>query len=260
MISLVQELEDAVVDAWPATECVELDGWCLRASGGPSRRANSVATLGAGSGVPLPERIVQAETFYRERGLLPMFQIGPAATPVGLDATLAERGYRIVGESLAAAADPSEVVSRLPRGTGGIETSVGTSASEAWLQHAGRSGRFADSYELWLNTLKLLGTRCRFVTARDGRGTVTGTCLGIASEQRLGVYAMLTNPGQRRKGTGAALLRALAECALAERMSELYLLVELDNESARALYSRAGFAEVYRYHYRVLEMRPLTDS
>jgi hypothetical protein len=39
------ELEDMVVDAWPADEALNLRGWLLRRSGGPTHRGNSVATL-----------------------------------------------------------------------------------------------------------------------------------------------------------------------------------------------------------------------
>ena len=119
------------------------------------------------------------------------------------------------------------------------------------LGHAGRTGRFSESFKVFEETLTRLGTRSRFATVRDTRGAVTGTCLGIASEDRLGIYNMLTSPAQRRKGIGKALLRALTESATAERMRELYLLVELENQAARALYAQAGFVEQYRYHYRV---------
>lgn len=242
------ELEDAVIDAWPPAEYEELDGWGLRATGGPTKRGNSVATLGAGKALSLEERIARAEAFYRERELPPIFQVGPAATPVGLDAELAARGYRAVGETFAAIADPSEVLARTTRS---YETSLSTSASEAWLSHAGHASRFADAYEVFTATLARLGTRCRFVSARNTRGVIVGTCLGIASEDRLGVYAMLVVPELRRKGVGKSILRGLAECALSERMRELYLLVEEENSVARALYAQAGFHDLFRYHYRV---------
>lgn len=248
MTTTADELEDAVIDAWPAAEYVELDGWGLRASGGPTKRGNSVATLGAGGALSLQERIARAEAFYREREQPPIFQVGPAATPTGLDAELAARGYRVVGEAVAATADPSEVVSRLSRT---YETSLSTTASEAWLAHAGHSGRFSDAYEVFAATLARLGTRCRFVSARNARGVIVGTGLGIASEDRLGVYAMLVSPDARRKGVGKSLLRALAESACSDRMRELYLLVEVDNAVARALYAQAGFCDLYRYHYRI---------
>lgn len=50
--------------------------------------------------------------------------------------------------------------------------------------------------------------------------------------------------------TGAALLRALAERALAERKGELYLLVEVEN-AARRSHAWTGFVERYRHHERV---------
>jgi len=244
------ELEDAVIDAWPPAEYVDLDGWGLRASGGPTKRGNSVATLNAGKALSLDERIAGAEAFYRERGQPAIFQVGPAATPAGLDAELAARGYRVVGETFAAIADPSEVVARVSRT---YETSLATSASDAWLSHAGHTSRFRDAYEVFTATLARLGTRCRFVSARSARGAIVGTCLGIASEDRLGIYAMLVVPELRRRGVGKSILRALAESALSERMRELYLLVEEDNSVARALYAQAGFQELFRYHYRISE-------
>jgi ribosomal protein S18 acetylase RimI-like enzyme len=68
------------------------------------------------------------------------------------------------------------------------------------------------------------------------------------------VYAMQILPENQRKGAGHALLRAAAESAAAEDMQELYLLVEEHNVAARALYKKAGFADVYRYHYRVRDL------
>ncbi len=246
----ISDLEETVVDAWPPAEAEELDGWLLRASGGPTHRGNSVATLQAGSTYTLPARIEAAEAFYRARNLPPMFQLGPCAAPKGLDQDLAERGYRLEGEAVTAVASPVEVLERLPRS---VETSVATRPSDAWLELSGEAGRFAQSVDVWRGFLARLGTRCRFATARDARGQAIAACLAISSEDRLGVYAMLTRPEARRKGAGAALLRALAESALAERMRELYLLVETSNTTARALYARAGFVDVYSYHYRVLD-------
>lgn len=244
----IVELEEAVVDAWPASDTEELDGWLLRASGGPTHRGNSVATLQAGTSESLDSRIEKAEAFYAARAQPPMFQVGPCATPSGLDLALQERGYRVEGEAVTCVAPPSEVLARCARS---FETSVATRPSNAWLELAGHNSRFAQSYDVFRGFLTRLGTRCRFATVRDARDQPLATCLGIQSEDRLGIYAMLTRSEARRRGAGTALLRALAEYALADGVREMYLLVETGNVAARALYARAGFVDLYSYHYRV---------
>jgi GNAT superfamily N-acetyltransferase len=247
---LVRDLEEAVVDAWPAVETLELDGWLLRASGGPTHRGNSVATLEVGTELSDVTRIAQAEAWYRERDKLPMFQIGPRVAPKDLDQLLAERGYRIEGEAVTAVSEPAEILERLRKGP--LETSVASKPSEAWLEVGVRATRFASTPEIFQGFLTRLGSRCRFALVRDARGEPIASGLGITSEDRLGLYAMFTLPHLRRKGAGKALLRALAQSALSDQMRELYLLVETDNV-ARGLYAQAGFRDVYSYHYRVFD-------
>ena len=252
---LLHELETTVVGAWPATESVNLDGWLLRASGGPTHRGNSVATLEAGLVMSLSSRIERAEAWYRERDKPPMFQLGPCVAPPELDAELAARGYRKEGEALLALASPAVVVERTPDA---FSTRIESKASEAWLRIAARSSRFAATHDVLLGFLDRLGGRCRFVTAYSAPGQPAAICIGITSEGRLGVYAMLTLPEQRRRGIASAVLRSLAQNAVDEGTPELYLLVDAANAAARALYAQSGFRDVYRYHYRILD--PQTRS
>jgi ribosomal protein S18 acetylase RimI-like enzyme len=246
MRKLLREFEETVVDAWPATDCEELDGWLLRASGGPSRRGNSVAPLENGSAFALDERIAQVERWYAARGYPAMFQIGPGCMPGELDAILQLRGYSKEAESIAATAAPSELLQRLP----GSDAQVTRQASEAWWSVVREASRFSTSRDVLAGFLARLGSRCRYVTHFAADGRASAACVGVSSEQRLGVYAMITLPLARRTGAASALLRALAHSALEAHMEEMYLLVEADNEPARALYERAGFRDLYRYHYR----------
>jgi N-acetylglutamate synthase len=241
-----------VVDAWPAADTLELEGWLLRASGGPTHRGNSVATLDS-SNDAWGTRIAQAEAWYRERKLRPMFQLGPCTAPSELDAALAERGYRLEGSAVAAVAEPAEVLARV-RG-GSFETSIAAKASDAWLAFSVGSSRFAADPEVFKGFVARLGSRCRFALVRDHQGQPMASCLAISSEDRLGVYAMFTLPSRRRKGAATALLHALAQSAVAQAVRELYLLVETDSE-ARILYAKAGFRDLYSYHYRILEDVP----
>lgn len=257
MSSLLRELESVVVEAWPAAEVSELGGWLLRASGGPTHRGNSVATLSASGPAALAQRIEQAERWYRERGRWPMFQLGPCSVPAGLDAALAARGYVIEGAALCATAPVSEVLERsAPRGGAALEARVTSSPSSAWLQLNASASRFAGALDGFLGFVTRLGSRCRFVSVHTEAGEPAAVALGISSPARLGVYAMLTAPTQRRRGAGRAALQALARSALEHAEDELYLLVESGNAPARGLYAGCGFRDVYGYHYRAARHDP----
>lgn len=244
-----RELEDTVVAAWPARDTQSLDGWLLRASGGPTHRGNSVATLEANSELALHERIARAEAWYAEREQPSLFQLGPCVAPSDLDAALAARGYRKEGEAVLARATPDVVLRSTACSLAG---SVAAQPSPEWLRVAADASRFAATRDVFLGFMARLGTRCRFVTAYSDTGLAIATCLGIWSGERLGVYAMLSLPEARRGGGGRAVLHALAQSAKADGARELYLLVEPSNVAARALYAASGFEDVYPYHYRRL--------
>lgn len=243
----LRELEELVVDAWPAADTEELDGWLLRQSGGPTRRGNSISTLDFTGVAPVEQRIAEAEAWYQARGQAPVFQLGPCVQPKELDALLAARGYEKSGATAYASAETDTVLARTHTA---LTTRVSSKLEPAWLALCTRASRFAADLAGFQGFLKRLGTRCRFACSFDADGSVLACCLGIASEDRLGIYAMLSAPEARGRGAARALLHALAQSAQAEAMRELYLLVELDNEPARALYRSAGFADVYEYWYR----------
>jgi N-acetylglutamate synthase len=245
--SLAHELERQVVDAWPAGEAEELDGWLLRASGGPTHRGNSVATLAAGSALDLDERLARTEAWYRSRERAAMIQLGPTAVPAELDATLERRGYRRHGDSVAALATTQNVRDNTKSL---LRTSVDAQPSAEWLGIVEGSSRHASTKQVFRGFLTRLGARCRYVTAWVAEQPAA-IGLGIVSPGRLGIYAMHTTPELRRRGAARAALHALAASALTDGHAELYLLVDVQNTGARALYAHAGFRDLYHYHYRI---------
>lgn len=250
MTRLHLELEERIVDAWPPAESDDQDGWLLRASGGPSHRGNSVATLEfRGDEASLLERVAKVEAWYAARGQPAMFQIGPCVRPRQLDACLKARGYLEEASGLLASADPEEVLMRTRNNA--LRAHVDAQPDAAWFDAIRSGSRFAADIPGFQGFLRRLGTRCRFASVRDGSGKVIACCFGITSEESLGVYAMLTLPEARRQGAARALLHALATTAEAESMREMYLLVDRDNAPARALYQSTGFVDVFEYHYRL---------
>jgi N-acetylglutamate synthase len=250
------ELERLVVGAWPASEVTERDGWLLRASGGPTRRGNSVATLGAEGGARLDDRIDGAEAWYRERGRAPTFQIGPCAAPAGLDGALDARGYLREGETLFARASLASVLEHVGPASAdlpmGLAARVETAPDAGWLELNASSSRFASSMEVFRAFLGRLGARCRFISVDTPQGETVGSGLGIASGAFLGVYAMFTRADHRRRGVAQRALAALAQSAHRDGSTrDLYLLVEVQNAGALRLYTQCGFRAEYSYHYRL---------
>ncbi|GAA3010268.1 GNAT family N-acetyltransferase [Streptosporangium longisporum] len=252
---------DRLVDqAWPAIHRVDADGWVLRASGGVTKRANSVLPLGGQD--DLQAAVERAEGFYADRGLPSVFSIGGGATP-GLDALLGARGYRVVDPTLIMTAD-------LPEEAG---VSGGNGVSEGAGAAAGKIGSSVGGVELagepsraWLDTwwsvdgrigADGLETAARILTgvpatyASLGPGAVGR---GVRQGEWFGIYAMAVLPDERRRGHGTRVLSALLSHARGRRgqgTQRAYLVVVESNTAARALYERHGFTVTGRYHYRV---------
>jgi len=241
---VIAELEDRAFAAWPAAEVEALDGWRLRATSGVTRRANSAWT--AAEVHDLERAIARVESFYAERALPAIFQLGPLSPP-HLEPALAARGYAIDAPVAILAVDLGELRSRRTRG---IEVRVDAVPDPAWFELAAHRGRYATVTEVFRGLLARIGSRAGFALASiDGRPAATG--LGVCDQGWLGVFAMATLPEFRRRGAAKALLDGLGRWSRSRGAERAYLQVERDNDAALALYRRDGFREAYGYHYRV---------
>jgi GNAT superfamily N-acetyltransferase len=241
---VILDLEERAFRAWPAAEVHELHGWRLRYTAGVTRRANSVwPNRGAGPAA-LSRRLDEVEAFYAARRAPALYQVTTVATPAGLDAGLAARGYTIEAPVAVEVARTS-ALTLAPT----AEVRVDDRLSADWFELSAHRGRFGAVAEIYRGLLARLGERALYATAwRDGAPAAVG--LGVTDGDWMGVFSMLTLPACRRRGLAASVLAALAGAARARGLGHLYLQVELENEAARALYHRAGFREAYRYHYR----------
>jgi GNAT superfamily N-acetyltransferase len=240
-VALIDEL---AAEAWPAPEVEELDGWWLRFGGGVTGRANSVWPRRDGGAIPLDERIEAAETFYRSRGGLPLFQLSPASRPAGLAEELAARGYGVRKPTSVEIASAREVVERTARGRQPVR--IDDRPDEPWLETWLGVRGFGDA--------KAAAAIVCGTVAETAYAQIDGVAVGRAALSRgwAGIFAMSTLPHERRRGAGRAILHALAVWALERGAGWMYLQVEEANAAARGLYADAGFRQRYLYHYRKL--------
>ncbi|MFI6386027.1 GNAT family N-acetyltransferase [Nonomuraea sp. NPDC050540] len=240
-MAFVMDFRRLVHEAWPAFEQHERDGWVLRYAGGVTDRANSVYARN----VPedMDAALEDAERFYAERGLKPVFTVGDP----GLDRVLERRGYRRTRPVLAMVARLGSLP-EAPAHPVRIEDEPWDAWMDAWWSV---DGRYADR----------IGDARRIVTGvpawyaaveRDGVPLAVGR--GVPQGDTLGIYCMATLPAARRRGLGRSVIRALVRRAVPAGMSSAYLVVTEANENAIGLYRGEGFEVAGEgYHYRVGE-------
>jgi ribosomal protein S18 acetylase RimI-like enzyme len=243
---LIRVIERSAYAAWPAEEVSELDGWRMRFTHGVTRRGNSVWTNACAGDLALPDRIAEVERFYRSRQLSPSFQITPLTAPGGLDDELVRCGYLIDAPVSIQTADACRIAA-LP---GTLRVRVERVPFDDWFEISARRGRFSLVTSVYRALLERIGSRAIYALAEvDGQPAAVG--LGVLGDGWMGIFSMLSLAEHRRKGAGMRVLSALASGARESGIDHLYLQVERDNGPAVEMYRRAGFVELYGYHYRV---------
>ncbi|MFF7978323.1 GNAT family N-acetyltransferase [Streptomyces sp. NPDC007901] len=236
------ELARVAARGWRPVESERLGAWELRASGGFTRRANSVLPLGD-PGLPLDAALEAVRRWYGVRGLPAYVQTatGAEGTQELLCAELERRGWtrEVSAElwvgGLAPVADRAE----------GAGVALAREADEAWLARYQRKG----VSEVALQVLGS-GPSVWFATVPGAEGGAPAAIGRLVVDGRwAGFAAVEVDPALRRRGLAGEVMAALARRALEEGASAAWLQVETDNEAARAMYTRLGFAAHHAYHY-----------
>ncbi|SHJ30491.1 Acetyltransferase (GNAT) family protein [Tessaracoccus bendigoensis DSM 12906] len=213
-------LERVFDRTWPGLRRARLGGWVLRSGRGASARANSVLTVGDPE-LPFDEAVAAAEQWN--------------AGPVTLQAV---EGGRREGEALAAGFRPAKPTVVLVR-EAGPGPSVGFERVDepdaAWVAVAGMEpDRLAEAVAAPASYLRI-GDVAVGRVAVSGRWAVL-SCLEVRESAR-------------GLGHGREMLHALGVEAVRLGARYLGLQVEVENESALALYASEGFIEHHRYSY-----------
>lgn len=237
----VRGLQERAARGLPAEYVEDAAGWWLRHSPGCSWWVGTVLPHGEGG---LGRRVAAAERFYTVRGTPTRFQICPQACPAGLDAFLAERGYRREGSMSLQTARSQRV---LAQWTGSMLVQLEDHPTTAWFDawHAVNGGGAQPERDL----LARVRAPSAYASAIIG-GSVVAVGRAVADTGWAGVFGMATRPEARGKGAAREVLGALAAWAAGTEIRDMYLQVEHANVPAMRLYARAGFSEVRAYHYR----------
>jgi ribosomal protein S18 acetylase RimI-like enzyme len=244
----ITTLEEYTCRTWPALETVPYDGWLMRFADGCTNRANAVYPLYPSS-YDLDRKIAHVEQEYSARGLRPTFKMTDAVLPPALDSVLASAGYEVIENSYVMSMPlTSDVNVSAPEG---VSVSLAETFDIAWLdtyleiQPSRASQRDAYVALLSSNT----GKRIYASIIADGRIAAVG--LSSRSRDHAGIYNMATHPDYRGQGYAEAIVRSLQNDAYQRGARIAFLSVSAANETAQRVYRRCGFAQSYRYCYRV---------
>ncbi|MBC9225827.1 GNAT family N-acetyltransferase [Aeromicrobium sp. 636] len=226
-----EELTRITSRGWPAVESVPLGDWELRASGGFTGRANSVAVHGDPH---TDEPFAAVVDFYTARRLRPLAQLVEGSVwdrrfeaAAWVPVTDQPPGAIVQVANLAAVPAPDP------------EVVVETHASDAWLRHYGRVSEPATARAV-LEGPATVG----FLSLDDvaiGRVVVTGEWAGLA--------AVEVDPAHRRRGLARRIVDTALAWAAARGADKAYLQTMRDNAPALGLYGAYGFTTHHAYRY-----------
>lgn len=239
---LAQQVEEAALNAWPALRQIVYDGWLLRSADGYTKRANSVTPLHA-SQIDLGEKIKFCEQTYAHQQLPCIFRLLSFAAPP-LDELLAQRGYTLH--------DPTLVLCRdLHTLAAADQIHIRHDTLDRWLKAFCRlSHAPMEQHRTHHTMLQRITQQCLWTTlVLDDEPVACG--MGVREGPLFGLFDIVTASGQRNRGYGTQLVQAMLAWAAQHGAAQAYLQVVAHNAAARHVYAKLGFAELYRYWYRI---------
>lgn len=247
-LGLLSQIEDAGLNASAPPQQLWLDGWLVRFSPGKAKRARCVNAVALGR-APIEARLQACEAVLAEAGLPMIVRITPFTLPPELDSVLANRGLRRFDNTrVMALADLSALAAQeLALPPGAQVHSVGL---EAFAQRIGGL-RGSPLSQRQAHGQRLLNSPVPFHAFELHMEAELVACGQFAIEgQLVGLYDVFTAPHARGRGYAGILCRHLLQQAHTRGAKHAYLQVDGDNQAARSVYQRLGFADAYAYHYR----------
>src|SRR5450432_2444836 len=194
-----RRIEEAALNSWPALQQVLFDGWVIRFAQGYTKRANSVTPLYP----PLlsaHEKFAYCEHFYATKHLPTIFRLPSFSTEShALDQLLAQQGYHFVDLTFVWFTElhPSPVTER---------PALHTISLADWFPiYRQFSTRYIELQHLHRELLERIPSPLLYA-ALYKQGVPVACGLGVLEHEVFGIFDVVTDPEQRRKGYGTQLV------------------------------------------------------
>ena len=237
-------IEEAGLNSWPALQQLLFDGWLVRFAQGYTKRANSVTPLYP-SLLPAEEKIAWCEHLYQENQLPTIFRLlSFSEESQHLDQLLVQRGYRTLDRTLVWSLKlPSELATDSP--------ALRAISLADWLPiYAQWSTRYGELQHVHRELLERILAPVLFAALYQ-QGAPVACGLGVLEQEAFGLFDIVTDPDQRRKGYGTRLVTGMLGWGKQQGARYAYLQVVDTNQAAQQMYAKLGFQENYQYWYRL---------
>ncbi len=200
---MIRLLEEISLNAWPALHTIFLDGWVLRFASGYTRRANSANPLYPSSQA-LPGKTETCERLYSVQGLKCIFKLTHASELPGLDAYLAEAGYRMEARTSVQLlnldlcsfhADP--------------EVELHSEFLADWHEAYCRLNGVVPLHHLTVRRLLELQILPKRLAMMRHEGKVVACGLAVKQSPYIGIFDVVVDMEMRRQGYGRKLVESL---------------------------------------------------
>jgi GNAT superfamily N-acetyltransferase len=238
----IEAIERATIAA-VAHDAHEVIGpWILGLRPGSIGRAHAAAplthTLVRDEGL-----IARIEAAYRAKAMSPVFRLPEVEGLSSLAEALADRGYVATQPTLVMGADLAGVAEFADPGPAMLLERPDEAWASVFLGEGFDPEDGAQRVAVLSNSPGAV-----FAAVRDGAGTHAVGVLSLA-EGWASLHGMRTRRDRRGQGLAGQVLARLARGALERGATKAFLQVEAGNAPALALYGRAGFTPLWRYHY-----------
>lgn len=243
---LLSRVEDAGLNASAPPQQRWVDGWLVRFSAGKAKRARCINAVADGR-LSVATRLAQCEQVYAEAGLPLVVRITPFSRPLHLDDTLAEMGLHSLDDTRVMVLDRLDDLPPPDWPAGWSAHNIGL---DPFAQRVGAL-RGSPLSQRQAHAERLLHSPVPFTAFELREQGEVLACGQYAMEGDLvGLYDVFTAPEARGRGCARRLCQHMLVHARSRGARHGYLQVEHDNQPARAIYHRLGFADGYAYHYR----------
>lgn len=243
-LPFIRRLEAVSFRAWPASTVSYEGSWQVRLTAAhPSKRINSVVPLDPSDYGNLDIRFAKAAKRFEDYGRkLTLRQTALMAPQI--EQYMLENGWVSFGDTCVwtvalSDMDLPEDISHLPGHDIGRYI-------EARFKITGEDTGLRAGYAEILSSIK---PNFGLFVKEESEGDPLASIICVQDNDLAGMLNLAVSPNNRRSGYGSEIVTSALRWARISGAKTAWLQVEDDNEAAKALYSKFGFTEAYRYRY-----------